>query len=97
MTKIDNGGPVFPFTPNQQMKLDDGTWDQNTDFGEPGMSLRALFAGLALQGLLAYSHVNPKVGNYHENCTVNQCAGHAIRLADALIAELRRDGPPCSE
>ncbi len=29
---------AYPFTPNQQMKLDDGTWDQNTDYGEPGFT-----------------------------------------------------------
>ena len=36
MSNLDE--PAYPFTPNQQMKLDDGTWDQNTDYGEPGLT-----------------------------------------------------------
>lgn len=39
-----SGGPAYPFTPNQQMKLPDGTWDQDTEFGEPGMSARLVIA-----------------------------------------------------
>ncbi len=46
---MNDGGPAFPFTPNQQMKLEDGTWDQNTDFGESGMTLRQYYACEAMK------------------------------------------------
>ncbi len=30
--------PAYPFVPNPQMQLADGTWDQNTEFGDPGFA-----------------------------------------------------------
>lgn len=49
---MNDGGPAFPFVPNQQMKLDDGTWDQHTDFGESGMTLRQHYACEAMKSFL---------------------------------------------
>ena len=44
MTKINDGGPAFPYT------SDGGSWDT-------GMTLRDWFAGQALVGLLTDPHV----------------------------------------
>ena len=52
-----------------------------------GMTLRDYFAAKALTGMLAYSHVNPSIGNYHENCTPAAVAMDAYALADAMLAE----------
>ena len=43
----ETGGPAFPFTPGSQPTLPDGTWDQNWDPGDSGMTLRDYFAALA--------------------------------------------------
>ena len=77
----DDGGPAFPFTPNEQQKLPDGTWDQNTDFGEPGMCLRDWFAGQALAGMLV-SEKSPEAWDELSEC--------AYEVADAMIAESRK-------
>lgn len=76
--KIDDGGPAFPCV---------GEGFGNPHYHAPGMTLRDWFAGQALAGMLAYSHVNPMRGNYHENCTVEGAAGDAYRYADAMLAE----------
>lgn len=69
MSKPD-GGPAFPI---------------GDMHGEVGMSLRDYFAAAALQGMLAYSHVNPSTGNYHENCSLQDAAAQAYEYADAMI------------
>ena len=48
-------------------------------------TLRDQFAMAALTGMLAYSHVNPMRGNYHENCTVDNCVETAYMYADAMV------------
>lgn len=48
------------------------------------------FAGQALTGMLAYSHVNPMIGNYHENCTIEAVAHHAYDIAAAMLTERAR-------
>lgn len=48
-------------------------------------TLRDEFAMAALQGMLAYSHVNSSHGNYHENCTEQQAAKVAYLYADAMM------------
>ncbi len=74
-TTINDGGPAFPFTPT----------DRTGQCGpvEPGMSLRAYFAGQALTGLLANSEGER---TFHEI----DWAVCAVRQADALIAELNK-------
>lgn len=42
-----------------------------------GMTLRDYFAAAALQGMLAYSYVNPTHGNFHENSVVAQFENYA--------------------
>lgn len=48
-------------------------------------SLRDQFAMSALAGLLAYSHVNESLGNYHENCTPQGACASAYQYADAML------------
>ena len=55
----------------------------------PGMDLRDWFAGMALQGMLAYSHVGPN-GNYHENCSTEACVDCAYQYADAMMEQRQR-------
>jgi hypothetical protein len=45
MNRPRDGGPAYPFAPNEQQQLQDGTWDQNTVDGDPGRSLRDHYAG----------------------------------------------------
>lgn len=72
MPVVKDGGPAFP---------------QKTDMtlSYSGMTLRDYFAAKAMQGCLAYSHVNPQWGNYHENCEPEQVAVMAYILADAML------------
>ena len=53
--------------------------------GQEGMTLRDYFAAKAMQGCLAYSHVSPQWGNFHENCTPNKVAAYAYLMADAML------------
>ncbi len=48
-------------------------------------TLRDKFAGRALTGCLAYSHVNPCTGNWQENCTFDRLAAACYALADAMM------------
>lgn len=82
MAKHDDGGPAFPFTPNEQRELQDGTWDQNGEPGDPGMSLWAWFAGQALAGLCAH----PRTGKASDY----ELARFAEQQATAMIARMRR-------
>lgn len=86
---MNDGGPAFPFTPNEQMKLPDGTWDQNTDFGEPGMSLRDWLTGMALAH--PYTHVDGCGDRGH----ADEIATRARRLAEQCLKEnCRNEGEP---
>ncbi len=78
-----DGGPAFP---------SEGEGFGNRNHWTPGMTLRDWFAGQALVGMLAYSHVNPQRGNYHENCLVEGVAEDAYRYADAMLAEREKRG-----
>ena len=74
-TKIDDGGPAFPRLPLHPENITQGV----PDFGSYGMSLRAWFAGLAMQGLLARGNRN--------------VADEALAEADILIAALKEKKP----
>ena len=52
---------------------------------EPQETLRDKFAGQALTGCLAYSHVNPMTGNWQENCTFDRLAAACYALANAMM------------
>lgn len=56
------------------------------------MTIRDYFAGQALAGMLAYSHVNPQCGNFVENCKLEDAAGVAYQYADAMLAAREAKG-----
>ena len=79
---INTGGPAFPHQ----------DWDAtiHSPRREHGMSLRAYFAGLAMQGLYAG-------GAFEEMEVFNQrrnVVSAAILAADHLIAELEKEAKP---
>lgn len=51
--------------------------------GQPGMDLRDLFAGMALQGIVA----NPEAGG-----SIEEIAHYSYRYADAMLAERAKGG-----
>lgn len=79
---VNDGGPAFPVPASDARNVFD---EPDGNKHKPGMSLRDWFAGQALQGCLAYSHVNPMIGNYHENCSVLTVAQHSYAIADAML------------
>ena len=78
MTKIDDGGPAFPFGPFGDPERDAGQ-------AGPGMTLRDWFAGQALEGVLAFTGV--PIG---EKVT----AADAYAIADAMLAERQKGKQP---
>lgn len=48
-------------------------------------TLRDKFAMAALTGNLAYSHVNPSLGNFQENFSAETLAEHCYMMADAMM------------
>lgn len=50
--------------------------------GAPGLSKREYFASLAMQGFCNAA--------YTDSWNENECAKHAVLMADALIAELNK-------
>ncbi len=88
----NDGGPAFPFTPNQQMKLPDGTWDQDTEFGDPGMSKREFYAGLAMLGTLTNARLldaTYKAGEAKGMDPGESIVVAAFNYADAMLAEAK--------
>ena len=55
-----------------------------------GMSLLDWFAGQALQGCLAYSHLDPQRGNWQENASAEETANYSYVVADAMMNERKR-------
>ena len=91
MTEKDDGGRAFPY--GGQMMNPDGKWAQD---GDPGMTLRQWYAGLAMQGLLA-STMDERgatairaVAKDQGKGVVEVVASTAIGFAEALIAELKK-------
>jgi hypothetical protein len=80
-TTINDGGPAFPvpdvYHPNGQI-----------EYGSPGMSLRAYFAGQALQGWLA--SYSPELQHPAADDCERWVAELSVKMADALIAELNK-------
>lgn len=77
---INDGGPAFPIPHDVQAGLKNGTF--GILYRHTGMSLRAYFAGQAMQGLLTQP-AEPEFGPRH-------FAQAAVAAADALIAELNK-------
>lgn len=91
--KFDDGGPAFP-NPGYELHQEEGRHGQlaahNLYKGPPapGMTLRAHFAGLAMQGVLA-NGVN--IRTPHERLPLPESiAAFAVDVADALIAALKK-------
>jgi len=76
---IKDGGPAFP------TNFDMSTFTHENQ----GMALRDYFAAAALQGMLAYSYVSPRNGNWHENSDERGVAVMAYMYADAML-EVRK-------
>ena len=91
MEQKNDGGPAFPFTPNPQPHNSDGTWCQNWDSGEPGMTLRDWFAGKALSGILAESFGCDPGAGIPPPWQTALAAERAYRMADAMLS--RRVAP----
>jgi len=77
----NDGGPAFPFTPNEQQMLPNGTWDQNTEFGDPGMSLRDWFAGMAVSNC----YVLPMPAEPAGLANLANVAEWAYQIADEML------------
>lgn len=79
---MKDGGPAFPFTPNPQPHNSDGTWCQNWDMGESGMTLRDYFAAKAMQTMSK---------NWSIPCgpcrAMDDMARTAYAMADAMLKE----------
>ena len=84
--KIKGGGPAFP-----QGHLDGPHVDPS------GLSKRELFAGMAMQGLATSQEMllsNQELLAYFGTDGIDKLqANKAVRLADALIAELEKGQP----
>lgn len=86
----DDGGPAYPFTPQAQQQLADGTWDQSYDSGDSGMSLRDHFAGMALSGMYAAGVALPhalKLLDGDVRAATAVIANGCYVQADAMLAE----------
>lgn len=77
MSKIDDGRPAFPVSPN---------------FFYPGMSLRDWFAGQALVGWLAHGPVVNGENICDKKEHAEMIAQACFRYADAMLAEGRKRG-----
>ena len=63
-----------------------------------GLTKRELFAAMAMQGLLSNAggpyQASEQSGWRIVNCTQKQVAQECVDMADALLAELAKDGEP---
>jgi hypothetical protein len=92
MSATNDGGPAFPIATKHVQSVADregvpvATVSKNLGT-YPGMSLRDWYAGMALQGYMAYSHPQSIVGTFPESA-----AETAYQCADAMIAARERKG-----
>jgi len=77
MTRPDEGAAAFP----QALKVEEAF------FGSEGMSLRDYFAAQALPAVYAGHHATGLLG------TTEAIAADAYQLADAMLAERKKDTP----
>jgi len=83
MNTPQDGGPAFPVA--IMGRLADGQPMTGYDFGVQGMSLRDWFAGMALQGYMAYSHPDSVMGTFPK-----VSAKVAYQCADEMLAARER-------
>lgn len=85
MSKINDGGPVFPVT--LQSQTDNGvTYHESLT----GKSLRADFAGLAMQTLLAHELSNRSCGD-QPMTKIYAIARDSFACADAMLAYCNKE------
>jgi len=84
----NNGGPAFPTGRKTAwvQGAESSRMQQVEIEGSKGMSLRAYFAGRAMMGIT--SHGNHPNGTTQDK--INWTVETAVKLADALIAELEK-------
>jgi len=82
MIGVNDGGPAFP---GQQDFVEiRGEWNQTW---YQGMSLRDLYAGLAMQGMMSYPHTGPAT-----DADWNILSARSFRIADEMLKEREKDG-----
>lgn len=81
MTRKNDGGLAFP---NTITSLSEGDRDFPHEFGLGGMTLRQWYAGQAAMGRIATYGAD-------ERCEPKHVAEFAFEVADALIAEGKKD------
>lgn len=84
MSKINDGGPAFPLT------WQDESQDHLGQMIEAGLTKREYFAGLAMQALITQLPENSCNGVEGASEIVGR---GACVIADALIAELEKNSP----
>lgn len=82
----NTGGSAFP-RPYSQFALNDHDDIRQSMWDQEGMSMRDWFAGMALQGLMAENATLP----YQDRRSFMAMAFEAYQMADAMIAERRRE------
>ena len=78
---IDDGGPAFPVQ-----------WT-DTHEGTIGMTKRDVFAGRSVSGIILGADIAFLMGKREGRITTSEAARDAVRVADSLIAELRKGVP----
>lgn len=79
--RIDDGGPVFPRRSSRRHYDEDGLLRRIDEQDEPGVPLRAWFAGMLLPEMLREDE---------HRARPSDAAANACMYADALIAELNK-------
>lgn len=85
---IDQDEPAFPFG-----QISEATGQPINGYFAPGMSLRAYFAGQAMQGILAASEQDSFEYEDEDYMHENWVSAVAVSIADALITELNKPKP----
>ena len=80
----NTGGPAFPTQEMPQPEKQDGTWDQDWQPLQEGMTLLDWFAGQAMQGMLSF------YGNEDERANYPDLAALSYAAAEEMIAEKQR-------
>jgi hypothetical protein len=84
MSAPKDGGQAFPVPEQHGQQYDAARekWEEGHICAVPGMSLRAWFAGMAMQAVIS----NPDTVSGTESVVM-----YAVKYADALIAELEKE------
>ena len=89
MQQAVNGGPAFPVSTRSDGDDSRGSFghqDGHTTWQFAGLTKRELIAAMAMQGMLANAHED------YQGYPPESFADDAATYADALLAELAKDG-----